>query len=132
MSIALGSSRPSSAQAPKGEVALQRTWYTPAELLTSLAKRDGIQWVLSETLAGRALVGEAASVDALLDAACRQWALAWTRSNGVIVVHRASDERLKKLTTALASGDRAAAWRALGWLRDGRLGLPPLRRCPGE
>lgn len=102
---------------------VEKAWYTPAELLTALAQREGIRWALPETLAGRALVGGAA-IDALLDAACKQWGLAWTRSNGVIVVHRASDERLKTLTAALEKGDRAAAWE-LGWLRDGRA-LPAL------
>ncbi|MCE9533143.1 MAG: HEAT repeat domain-containing protein [Planctomycetes bacterium] len=109
------------AQAPKS---LEKAWYTPAELLTALAERDGIQWALPETLAGRALVGEAATTDALLDDACKQWGLNWTRNHGVLVVHRASDERLKKLTTALEKGDRTAAWE-LGWLRDGRA-VPPL------
>lgn len=103
---------------------LEKAWYTPAELLTVLAQRDGSQWALPETLAGRALVGAAATTDALLDDACKQWGLAWTKSNGVIVVHRADDDRLKKLTAALEKGDRAAAWE-LGWLRDGRA-LQPL------
>src|SRR5450631_262477 len=76
-----------SAQVPKP---LEKAWYTPAELLPALAQRDGIQWALPETLAGRALVGEATTTDALLNNACQQWGLAWTRSNGVIVVHRAS------------------------------------------
>src|SRR5262245_21420593 len=102
---------------------IEKAWYTPAELLTTLTQRDGIQWALPETLAGRALVGEAAT-DVLLGAACKQWGLTWTRSNGVIVVHRANDERLRKLTAALEKGDEAAAWE-LGWLRDGRA-LPPL------
>lgn len=102
---------------------IEKASYTPTELLTSLAQRDGIQWALPETLAGRALVGEAPT-DALLDDACQQWVLAWTRSNGVIVVHRANNERLKTLVAALEKGDRAAAW-SLGWLRDGRA-LPPL------
>ena len=103
---------------------LDQAWYTPAEMLTALARHEGIQWALPETLAGRAFVGTEAKTDALMDAACEQWGLAWTRSNGVIVVHRASDERLKKLTAALEKGDRAAAWE-LGWLRDARA-LPPL------
>jgi len=112
------------AQAPKREAPLEKAWYTPAELLTLLAQRDGIQWALPETLAGRALVGAATTTDTLLDTACRQWGLTWTRSNGVIVVHLANDERLKKLTAALEKGDCAAAWE-LGWLRDGRA-LPAL------
>src|SRR5438046_722701 len=98
------------AQEPKRDVPLEKAWYTPAELLTVLAQREGIQWALPETLAGRAFVGTEAKTDALLDAACTQWGLAWTRSNGVIVVHRANDERLKKLAAALEKGDRAAAW----------------------
>lgn len=40
------------------------------------------------------------------------------------MVHRANDERLKKLTTDLEEGDASAAWE-LGWLRDGRA-LPAL------
>src|SRR6478735_2282622 len=63
------------AQAPQPAVAVEKAWYTPAELLTALAQRDGIQWALPETLAGRALVGAAATTDALLDDACRQWGL---------------------------------------------------------
>lgn len=112
------------AQEPKRGVSPDKAWYTPVELLAMLAQRDGIRWALPETLAGRALVGTAAKTEALLDAACEQWGLAWTRSNGVIVVHRANDERLQKLTGALGKGDRVAAWE-LGWLRDGRA-LPPL------
>jgi hypothetical protein len=116
--------RVADSQEPRHDVSLEKAWYTPAELLTVLAQRDGIQWALPETLAGRAFVGTEGKIDALLDAACEQWGLAWTRSNGVIVVQRASDDRLKKLVTALVKGDRAAAWE-LGWLRDGRA-LPPL------
>ncbi|MSQ96861.1 MAG: HEAT repeat domain-containing protein [Gemmataceae bacterium] len=115
---------PAFGQAPKRAVNVVKAWYTPVELLTALAQRDGIQWALPETLAGRALVGEAATTDDLLGKACQQWGLSWTRSNGVIVVHRTGDDRLKKFTSALAKGDRAAAWE-LGWLRDGRA-LPPL------
>lgn len=103
--------------------ALEKAWYTPAELLTALARRDGIRWAVPETLAGRALVGGAATQE-LLDDACQQWGLTWTRANDVIVVHRGNDDRLKKWTAALARGDRTAAWE-LGWLRDGRA-LPPL------
>ena len=122
--VFLLNARAAGAQETKGDVPREKAWYTPAELLAVLARREGIQWALPETLAGRALVGTEAKTEALLDAACTQWGLAWTRSNGVIVVHRASDERLKKLTATLAKGDRAAAWE-LGWLRDGRA-LPPL------
>ncbi len=111
-------------QEPERDVATDKAWYTPAELLTVLAQREGIRWALPETLAGRAFVGTAAKTDAVLNAACEQWGLAWTRSDGVIVVQRANDERLKKLTAALEKGDHAAAWE-LGWLRDGRA-LPPL------
>lgn len=112
------------AQEPKRDASVVKAWYTPAELLTALADRDGIRWALPETLAGRALVGEAATTDALLDNACQQWGLAWTRQKDVLVVHRGNEDRLKKLTAALKNGDRAAAWE-LGWLRDGRV-LPPL------
>lgn len=103
--------------------ALEKAWYTPTELLTALARCDGMAWAVPETLAGRALVGGAATKE-LLDDACQQWGLTWTRANGVIVVHRGNDARLKKWTTALARGDRAAAWE-LGWSRDGRA-LPSL------
>jgi HEAT repeat protein len=115
---------PARGQEPKRAATVEKGWYTPTELLTALAERDGIKWALPETLAGRALVGEAATTDDLLDKACQQWGLSWTRSNGIIVVHRANDDRLKKFATALTQGDRAAAWE-LGWLRDGRA-LPPL------
>jgi hypothetical protein len=122
----IGHSYGTSAQAQERIVpeTLETAWYTPAELLTALAQIDGMQWALPETLAGRALVGKEATMDALLDKACQQWSLAWTRSKGVLVVHRASDDRLQALTAALEKGDRAAAWE-LGWLRDGRA-LPPL------
>ena len=107
---------------------VEKAWYTPPELLTVLAQRDGVRWALPETLAGRALVGgHEASADQLLDTACKQWGLAWRRSNGIVVVHRPNDERLKKLTSALQHGGREgseAAWE-LGWLRDARA-LPAL------
>lgn len=51
---------------------LKKAWYTPAELLTSLAERDGIRWALPETLAGRAFVGDQSTTEALLDEACKQ------------------------------------------------------------
>ena len=113
-----------SAQAPKRDITLEKAWYTPVELLTVLAERDGIRWALPQTLAGRALLGETASADVLLDKACQQWGLAWMRANGVVVVHRPNDEKLKKWTAALEKGDPSAAWE-LGWLRDGRA-LTPL------
>jgi len=104
---------------------IAKAWYSPAELLTLLAERDGIRWALPESLAGRAWVGgDTATADSLLDAACKQWGLAWVRSNDVVVVHRAHDEQLKKLVKDMAGGDRAAAWE-LGWLRDARA-LPHL------
>lgn len=104
---------------------IDKGWYNPVELLTVLAERDGIRWAMPETLTGRALVGgEETTTDALLDAACKQWGLTWQRSNGIVVVHRADDERLKKLTADLEKGDAAAAWE-LGWLRDARA-LPVL------
>ena len=112
-----------SGRLPSAEL-VPTAWYTPSELLTLLSEREDLRWACPETLAGRALVGEAANTHALLDDACRQWGLAWTKSNGIVVVHRADDERLKTLTAALARGDRAAAWE-LGWLRDGRA-IPPL------
>jgi hypothetical protein len=120
----------SAAQEPKRDGFVELAWYTPAELLTALAQRDDIRWALPETLAGRALVNIVASKQELLDDACRQWGLAWTSSNGVIVVHRANDERLEKLKASLASGDRVAAWE-LGWLRDGRA-LPALADALGS
>lgn len=99
-------------------VPLEKAWYTPAELLTALAQREGIQWAIPETLAGRALV-DGLAADALLDGACEQWGLNWTQSLGVIVVHCANDARLKTLAEALEKGDTDATWE-LGWLRDGR------------
>src|SRR5262249_15764231 len=120
-------------------------WYTPVELLTILAQRDGTRWALPETLAGRAWVGKEAKTEAVLDAACEQWGLSWTRSNGVLVVHRGSDERLKRLTAALAEGGRAAgggSWVGggadalwLGWRTHSREPIRPLplpRRRPSK
>jgi hypothetical protein len=105
---------------PKRDVAIEKAWYTPIELLTLLAERDGVRWTLPETLAGRALVGgETTTSNGLLDSACKQWGLAWTTNNDVVVVHRTNDERLKKLVQEMAGGATAAAWE-LGWLRDAR------------
>src|SRR5262245_17980758 len=69
-------------------VPLEKAWYSPHELLPLLASRDGIQWAMPETIAGRAWVGGDVSTKAALDAACKQWGLSSRYSNGVIVVHR--------------------------------------------
>src|SRR5207302_764165 len=103
---------------------LERAWCSPQELLPALAKRDGIRWALPQTLTGRAWVGGEASRKATLDEACKQWKLAWTEANGVVVVHRAGDEKLKRWTKALREGNGEAAWE-LGWLGDVRA-LPVL------
>src|SRR5208283_3056955 len=107
---------------------IDRAWYSPQELLVFLAQRDGIQWALPETLTGRALVGgDSATTEALLDQACKQWGLSWIKANGVVVVHRADNDRLQTWVNALQRGDGQsinAAWE-LGWLRDGRA-LPAL------
>jgi len=102
---------------------LEKTWYTPPELLARLAERDGIRWAMPETLAGRALVG-AGKTEPLLDAACKQWGLAWTKSQGVIVVHRPDDARLKRWTEELSGAGAAEAARELGWLGDARAIVP--------
>lgn len=107
------------ADAPVSDRASKAAWQTPVEVLTRLAEQDGIRWALPETVAGRAFVNSADPLEPLLDKACKQWGLVWMRAGGVIVVHKANDKRLGELTTALKSGDRAAAWE-LGWLRDGR------------
>src|SRR5262245_31409925 len=83
---------------------LEKTWYSPHELLPALARRDGIRWAMPETLAGRAWVGGELSCKAALDEACKQWGLAWTEANGVIVVHRSDDGKLRKWTAALRDG----------------------------
>lgn len=115
--LLLGLPLAAAADTPKN---VDKAWYTPVELLGKLAEGDNLRWALPETLAGRALVGgDKATTDATLDAACKQWRLAWERSNGIVVVHRPNDDRLKKLAAALAGGDAAAAWE-LGWLRDAR------------
>jgi HEAT repeat protein len=98
------------------EPALEKAWYSPHELLPALAARDGIRWAMPETLAGRAWVGGSGSHKAILDDACKQWGLAWIESNGVVVVHRAEDARLRELS---AIRNPEALWE-LGWLRDAR------------
>src|SRR5262249_24281642 len=106
---------------------LEKAWYAPHELLPALAGRDGIRWAMPETLAGRAWVGGEVSYKAALDEACKQWGLAWTEGNGVVVVHRAEDAKLRQWTDALRKGGgdaTAAAWE-LWWLRDARA-LPML------
>jgi HEAT repeat protein len=103
---------------------LDKAWYAPHELLPALARRDGIRWAMPEMLAGRAWVGGQVSCKAALDDACKQWGLAWTEANGIIVVHRADDAGLRRWTAALRKGETAAAWE-LGWLGDGRA-LPVL------
>lgn len=107
--------------------ALGKAWYSPHELLPALARRDNIRWAMPETLAGRAWVGGDVSYKAALDEACKQWGLGWTEANGIIVVHRPDDTKLKQWTAALQKGgdiSAAAAWE-LGWLRDARA-LPVL------
>jgi hypothetical protein len=107
---------------PERSAPLEKAWYSPHELLTVLAERDGIRWALPETVAGRALVGGNLTAKAALDEACKQWGLAWTEANGVVAVYRADDAKLKEWSAALKEGGRAgteAAWE-LGWLRDAR------------
>src|SRR5262245_6635721 len=89
---------------------LEKAWYSPHELLPALAQRDGIRWAMPQTLAGRAWVGGEQSYKAILDEACKQWGLIWSEANGVVVVHRADDAKLRKTTDA---------WE-LGWGRDAR------------
>src|SRR5262245_36886162 len=112
---------------PERPAPLDKAWYSPHELLPLLARRDGIRWAMPETLAGRAWVGGDVSCKAALDDACKQWGFAWTEANGVVVVHRADDQRLQRWTKALQGGGRdavGAAWE-LGWLGDARA-LPVL------
>ena len=45
LAVAIGCPCAVIAQAPNKESPLEKAWYTPVELLTTLAKRDGIQWV---------------------------------------------------------------------------------------
>ncbi len=106
------------ALAPVQPAPLEKAWYSPHELLPVLAARDGIQWAIPETLAGRAWVGGDLTHKAALDEACRQWKLNWTGSNGVVVVHR-EHPKFKEWAAALAKGDTEAAWE-LGWSRDAR------------
>src|SRR5687768_6670508 len=73
------------------EPRLAEAWYSPSELLAQLGEQVGLRWACPETVAGRALAGKATTTDSLLDDACRQWGLAQTRSNGIVVVHRADD-----------------------------------------
>ena len=113
--------------APDQSKPLDKAWYSPHELLPALAERDGIRWAIPQTLAGRAWVGGELSSKAALDDACKQWGLAWTEANGIVVVHRADDAKLRELSAALKAGGKdaaAAAWE-LGWLRDARA-LPAL------
>jgi hypothetical protein len=96
----------------------EKAWYSPHEFLPALARRDGIHWVMPETLSGRAWVGGDTPRMAMLDDACKQWGLNWTEANGIIVVHR-EHPSLKEWTSALAKGETVAAW-VLGWSRDAR------------
>src|SRR5262249_41911412 len=105
---------------PERPGSLEKAWYSPHELLPVLARRAGFHWAMPETLAGRAGVGGDASCKAALDDACKQWGLAWPESNGVVVVHRADEAKLRQWTASLEKGGAdatAAAWE-LGWLRD--------------
>ena len=81
--------------APEQPRPLEKSWYSPHELLPLLAQRDGIRWAMPEMLAGRAWVGGDVSCKAALDDACKGWGLAWTEANGVVVVHRADDKALR-------------------------------------
>src|SRR5262249_21260052 len=106
---------------------LKQAWSPPHGLLPAFSRRDGIRWALPETLAGRAWVGGEVSCRAALDEACKQWGLAWTEANGVVLVHRADAAKLRQWTAALQKGGAdatVAAWE-LGWLRDARA-LPVL------
>jgi HEAT repeats/PBS lyase HEAT-like repeat len=110
-----------------GSAPLEKAWYSPHELLPALARRDGIRWAMPEVLSGRAWVGGDLSRKAALDEACKHWRLAWTEANGVVVVHRADDARLRRWTAAVRAGGPeavTAAWE-LGWLGDARA-LPVL------
>jgi HEAT repeat protein len=106
----------------KDAAILEKKWHSPHELLAVLAARDGIRWALPETLSGRAWVGGAISCKAALDEACRQWRLSWTEVNGIVVVYRADEEKLKDWTNALRGdgGDGVTPSWELGWLRDPR------------
>lgn len=113
---------------PEQAAPLEKSWYSPAELLTLLAERDGIRWALPEALAGRAFVGGSdLTAKAALTEACKQWGLAWTEAKGIVVVHRGDDAKLQQWTKTLKDGGKPAAEAAweLGWLRDARA-LPVL------
>lgn len=107
---------------PPAPAPLPKAWYSPHELLPALAARDGFRWAMPEALAGRALVDGKLSHPKALDVGCKQWSLAWTEANGVVVVHKSADARLRELSaTARGEGREAveALWE-LGWLRDAR------------
>lgn len=120
--------------APPGwKLPIEKAWYTPTELLPRLAERDGLRWAMPETLAGRAFVGDG-DTDAVLDAACEQWGLAWVKANGVVVVHRPDAAGLKRWGDALKAGGPAAveaAWE-LAWLRDARAVVPLAEALGGD
>src|SRR6516162_3197853 len=86
---------------PEQAKPLEKAWYSPHELLPALATRDGIKWAMPETLAGRAWIGGDVSCKAALDDACKQWGFVWTEANGIVVIHRADDAKLKQWTTVL-------------------------------
>ena len=126
-------------RAPAGEAALdkagplEKKWQPLHELMAALAERDGLRWAMPETLAGRVLVGgEALTARAALDEACPQAKLAWAEANGVVLVHRPDDARLKELSATLPAGGAKAAEAAweLGWLRDARA-VPALAEALG-
>jgi hypothetical protein len=106
---------------PERPAPLDKAWYSPHDLLPLLAARDGIRWAVPQTLAGRAWVGGDISCKTALDDACKQWDLAWTEANGVIVVHRTEDRKLRQWRAGLDGLAEPAlcAWE-LGWLRDAR------------
>src|SRR5262249_46743047 len=63
-------------QAADNPAPIEKAWYSPHDLLPLLAQRADFTWAMPETLTGLALVGgDAASSDALLDQACKQWGL---------------------------------------------------------
>ncbi len=105
--------------APDRPATLEKAWYSPPELLAELVRRDGIRWALPQTLTGRAWLGGELSRKEALDQACKGWKLAWTEANGIVVVHRGDDDKLRRWSAALRDGRGEAAWE-LGWLGDGR------------
>jgi HEAT repeat protein len=113
--------------APGRAQEIDTRWHSPQELLALLAQRHRIRWAMPETLSGRAWVGGDLSYPEALEKACEQWKLSWIESNGVVVVHRPDDAKLKRWADALKSGaeDAASAAWELGWLRDARA-IPPL------